>query len=53
MLKGSGLDCERVGITLPASLIESIDKSRGAVPRSTFIRITLEKTLKSNSKKNK
>jgi len=36
----------KVGITLPGSLIKKTDKMRGDVPRSTYIRRTVEYYLK-------
>ena len=38
---------EKVGITLPCSLIKQTDKLRGNVPRSTYIRRAIENYLKS------
>jgi metal-responsive CopG/Arc/MetJ family transcriptional regulator len=37
---------EKVGITLPNSLIKQTDKIRGDVPRSTYIRKAVEYYLK-------
>lgn len=37
---------EKVGITLPISLVRATDKTRGDIPRSTFIRKALENYLK-------
>jgi metal-responsive CopG/Arc/MetJ family transcriptional regulator len=37
---------EKVGITLPSSLIKQTDKIRGDVPRSTYIRKAVEYYLK-------
>jgi metal-responsive CopG/Arc/MetJ family transcriptional regulator len=37
---------EKVGITLPNSLIKQTDKLRGDVPRSTYIRRAVEYYLK-------
>jgi metal-responsive CopG/Arc/MetJ family transcriptional regulator len=37
---------ERVGITLPSSLIKQTDRLRGDVPRSTYIRRAIEYYLK-------
>jgi metal-responsive CopG/Arc/MetJ family transcriptional regulator len=37
---------EKVGITLPKSLIKQTDKLRGDVPRSTYIRKAIEYYLK-------
>jgi metal-responsive CopG/Arc/MetJ family transcriptional regulator len=37
---------EKVGITLPSSLIKQTDKLRGDVPRSTYIRKAVKNYLK-------
>ena len=37
---------EKVGITLPNSLIKQIDRLRGDIPRSTYIRRAVEYYLK-------
>jgi metal-responsive CopG/Arc/MetJ family transcriptional regulator len=37
---------EKVGITLPKSLIKQTDRLRGDVPRSTYIRMAIENYLK-------
>jgi metal-responsive CopG/Arc/MetJ family transcriptional regulator len=37
---------EKLGITLPISLLQKIDKIRGDVPRSKFIRRAIETYLK-------
>jgi metal-responsive CopG/Arc/MetJ family transcriptional regulator len=37
---------EKLGITLPKSLLQKIDNQRGDVPRSTFIRRAAESYLK-------
>lgn len=37
---------EKVGITLPISLVKQTDKMRGDIPRSTFIRKAVEYYLK-------
>jgi metal-responsive CopG/Arc/MetJ family transcriptional regulator len=37
---------EKVGITLPNSLIKQTDKMRGDIPRSTYIRRAVEYYLK-------
>jgi metal-responsive CopG/Arc/MetJ family transcriptional regulator len=37
---------EKVGITLPISLVRQTDKTRGDIPRSTFIRKAVENYLK-------
>jgi metal-responsive CopG/Arc/MetJ family transcriptional regulator len=36
---------EKVGITLPNSLVKQTDKARGDIPRSTFIRRALEQYI--------
>jgi metal-responsive CopG/Arc/MetJ family transcriptional regulator len=36
---------EKVGITLPRTLVIQADKLRGDVPRSTFIRRAIEKYI--------
>ena len=36
---------EKLGITLPKSLLHKIDSKRGDVPRSTFIRRAIESYL--------
>ncbi|MGC1929254.1 MAG: ribbon-helix-helix protein, CopG family [Candidatus Nitrosopolaris sp.] len=36
---------EKVGITLPNSLLKQIDKARTDIPRSAFIRRALEKYI--------
>jgi metal-responsive CopG/Arc/MetJ family transcriptional regulator len=36
---------EKVGITLPRSLLKQTDKTRGDVPRSTYIRRAIENYL--------
>jgi hypothetical protein len=33
---------EKLGITLPISLLKQIDNKRGDIPRSMFIRLTVE-----------
>lgn len=47
-MRGTILDdkTERVGITLPNSLVKEIDKVRGEIPRSTFIRRAVEQFLR-------
>ena len=42
---------EKLGITLPKSTIERIDRERGDVPRSRYIRRAIESYLKPRSKK--
>jgi metal-responsive CopG/Arc/MetJ family transcriptional regulator len=37
---------EKLGITLPISLLQKIDKNRGDVPRSKLIRRAIESYLK-------
>jgi metal-responsive CopG/Arc/MetJ family transcriptional regulator len=37
---------EKLGITLPISLLKQVDNKRGDIPRSTFIRRTIENYLK-------
>jgi metal-responsive CopG/Arc/MetJ family transcriptional regulator len=37
---------EKLGITLPISLLKQIESKRGDVPRSTFIRRAVESYLK-------
>ncbi len=37
---------EKVGITLPVSLVKRTDKARGDIPRSTFIRRAIEQFLR-------
>ena len=42
---------EKLGITLPKSLLRTIDGKRGDVPRSTYIRRAVENYLKSGGGK--
>ncbi len=42
---------EKLGITLPISLLRQIENRRGDVPRSTFIRRVVESYLRPGSKK--
>ncbi|MFL6361681.1 MAG: hypothetical protein ACJ72V_20395 [Nitrososphaeraceae archaeon] len=42
---------EKLGITLPVSLLQKIDKNRGDVPRSTYIRRAVESYLKASGSK--
>jgi len=42
-----------VGISLPKELIEKIDRLRGDVPRSVFIRKLIEKQLRQQEVKRK
>ncbi|MFL6423020.1 MAG: hypothetical protein ACJ71R_05470 [Nitrososphaeraceae archaeon] len=37
---------EKLGITLPISLLQKIDNKRGDIPRSTYIRRAIENYLK-------
>jgi metal-responsive CopG/Arc/MetJ family transcriptional regulator len=37
---------EKLGITLPISLLQKIDNKRGDIPRSTYIRRAVESYLK-------
>ena len=37
---------EKLGITLPISLLHKIDSNRGDIPRSKYIRRAIEKYLK-------
>jgi metal-responsive CopG/Arc/MetJ family transcriptional regulator len=37
---------EKLGITLPISLLKQIENKRGDIPRSTFIRRAIENYLK-------
>ncbi|MFL6322694.1 MAG: hypothetical protein ACJ71K_12070 [Nitrososphaeraceae archaeon] len=39
---------EKLGITLPVSLLKQIENKRGDIPRSTFIRRALESYLKAS-----
>jgi metal-responsive CopG/Arc/MetJ family transcriptional regulator len=41
---------EKLGITLPKSIIQKIDQRRGDIPRSRYIRRAVERHLGSNSK---
>jgi metal-responsive CopG/Arc/MetJ family transcriptional regulator len=40
---------EKVGITLPISMVRQTDKVRGDKPRSTFIRRAIEQYMKGKS----
>jgi metal-responsive CopG/Arc/MetJ family transcriptional regulator len=42
---------EKLGITLPKSMIEGVHRERGDVPRSRFIRRAIESYLKRLDKK--
>ena len=37
---------EKLGITLPLALLQKIESERGDIPRSTFIRRSIESYLK-------
>ena len=41
---------EKLGITLPISLLKQVDNKRGDVPRSTFIRRAVESYLKGSKR---
>jgi metal-responsive CopG/Arc/MetJ family transcriptional regulator len=41
---------EKLGITLPKSLLYNLDNKRGDVPRSTFIRRAVEIYLKGSKR---
>jgi metal-responsive CopG/Arc/MetJ family transcriptional regulator len=36
---------KKVGITLPISLVKQVDKVRGDIPRSTYIRRSVEQYI--------
>jgi metal-responsive CopG/Arc/MetJ family transcriptional regulator len=42
---------EKLGITLPISLLKQIENKRGDVPRTTFIRRAVESYLKASGSK--
>ena len=42
---------EKLGITLPKSLLHTIDNKRGDIPRSTFIRRAVESYLKTKKER--
>jgi len=42
---------EKLGITLPKSLLHTIDNKRGDIPRSTYIRRAIENYLKAGGRK--
>jgi metal-responsive CopG/Arc/MetJ family transcriptional regulator len=42
---------QKVGITLPNSLIKQTDRLRGDIPRSTYIRKAVEYYLKQGNRK--
>ena len=41
---------EKLGITLPISLLQKIENKRGDVPRSTFIRRAVESYLRGSKR---
>ncbi len=41
---------EKIGITLPGSILKRMDKVRGEIPRSTFIRRAIEQFLRKEGK---
>jgi metal-responsive CopG/Arc/MetJ family transcriptional regulator len=41
---------EKVGITLPISILKRMDNVRGDIPRSTFIRRAIEQFLRKEGK---
>jgi len=41
---------EKLGITLPISLLKQIESMRGDIPRSTFIRRAIENYLKESGR---
>jgi metal-responsive CopG/Arc/MetJ family transcriptional regulator len=42
---------EKLGITLPKTLLRTIDNKRGDIPRSTFIRRAVESHLKTKKER--
>jgi metal-responsive CopG/Arc/MetJ family transcriptional regulator len=44
---------EKIGITLPKSILQKIDQGRGDIPRSRYIRRAIEKYLGSKDIDNK
>ena len=42
---------EKIGITLPKSILQTIDQKRGDIARSRYIRKAIERYLGSNSNK--
>ena len=42
---------EKLGITLPKSLLRTIDNKLGDIPRSTYIRRAIENYLKAGGRK--
>jgi metal-responsive CopG/Arc/MetJ family transcriptional regulator len=43
---------EKVGITLPITLVKQTDKARGDIPRSTFIRRAVEHYIQPKARNN-
>ena len=43
---------EKLGITLPISLLQKIENKRGDIPRSTYIRRAVENYLKGSKSGN-
>jgi metal-responsive CopG/Arc/MetJ family transcriptional regulator len=41
---------EKIGITLPKSILQTIDQKRGDIPRSRYIRRAIERYLGSSNK---
>jgi metal-responsive CopG/Arc/MetJ family transcriptional regulator len=41
---------EKLGITLPISLLKQIDNKRGDIPRSTFIRRAVESYVRGSKR---
>ena len=48
--KGKLDKTEKVGITLPGSILKRMDNVRGDIPRSTFIRRAIEQLLRKEAK---
>jgi metal-responsive CopG/Arc/MetJ family transcriptional regulator len=44
---------EKLGITLPVSLLQEIDENRGDIPRSKYIRRAVEGYLKAKGSRSK
>jgi metal-responsive CopG/Arc/MetJ family transcriptional regulator len=42
------IEFDKLGITLPKPLVKDMDKDRGEIPRSRYIKIVLQKYLKRN-----
>lgn len=42
---------EKLGITLPKTLLHTIDNKRGDIPRSTFIRRAVESSMKTKKER--